>query len=109
MDKVQELIERPLLFSLILSSPSQPRLSIITDGGEGENVDVSCCGPGVNTGCGSAYVTCYGKPDYQASATVISESRRVMAITDETWSDSGTLEDLGHCGNESGKPLSGTL
>ena len=56
MDKVQELIERPLLFSLILSSPSQPRLSIITDGGEGENVDVSCCGPGVNTGCGSADV-----------------------------------------------------
>jgi hypothetical protein len=49
----------------------------------------------------------YGKPDYQASAMVISESCRVVAITDETWSDSGTLEDLGHCGNESGKPVMG--
>ena len=39
----------------------------------------------------------YGKPDYQASATVISESQQVMAIMDGTWSDGGTSEDLRHC------------
>ena len=38
----------------------------------------------------------YGKPDYQASATVISESHRVMAVTDEAQSDGGTLEDPEH-------------
>ena len=41
----------------------------------------------------------YGKPDYQASATVINESHRVMAIIDEARSDDGAMEDLGHCRN----------
>ena len=43
----------------------------------------------------------YGKPDYQASATVISEYQQVMGIMDGTWSDRGALEDLRHCGNTS--------
>ena len=38
----------------------------------------------------------YGKPDYQASATVISESHRVMAIADEAQTDGGRLEDPEH-------------
>ena len=38
----------------------------------------------------------YGKPDYQASATVISECQQVMAIMDEARNDDGTLEDPEH-------------
>ena len=39
----------------------------------------------------------YGKPDYQASAMVISEFHRVMAIIDEAQSDGGAMEDPEHC------------
>jgi len=38
----------------------------------------------------------YGKPDYQASATVISESHRVMAVTDEARRDGRAMEDPEH-------------
>jgi len=34
----------------------------------------------------------YGKPDYQASETVIGETQRVMGIKDDAWGDGAGVE-----------------
>ena len=46
--------------------------------------------------CMNISLVLYGKPNYQASETVIGESEWVIGIKDDAWGDGAGLEDLKH-------------